>query len=231
MADMKQGPLIVIEGSDGAGKETQAKALVKELSKKYHVTYFDFPRYRESLAGELVGRGLAGEFGDFVALPAEIASLPYMLDRVSAIPKITQALSQGIVVCNRYTPSNAAYQSGKFASKKKRDTFVRWLEKLEYRELGIPKPTLVLYLHVPLAVSQELIAEKKKRAYLGGKKGRRDYHERSLSLQRSAIRQYRSLAAMRPDWIEIDCAPRGNMRSVAFIHQEILQAVRRRLKL
>ncbi|OGG47695.1 hypothetical protein A3D66_01550 [Candidatus Kaiserbacteria bacterium RIFCSPHIGHO2_02_FULL_50_9] len=228
---MKKGSLIVIEGSDGAGKKTQAKALVKELSKKHRVAYFDFPRYRESLAGALVGRALAGEFGDFVAMFPEIASLPYILDRVSAIPKITKALSRGVVVCNRYTPSNAAYQSAKFSSGRKRSAFIKWLEKLEYRELGIPRPSLVIYLHVLLAVSQKFIAEKKKRPYLNNTKWRKDYHERNPSLQRAAIRQYRSLAATRPDWIEITCAPRGKMRSVESIRKEIRQAVSRRLKL
>ena len=49
----KQGKLIVIDGTDGAGKETQAKLLVDRLSKDGHlVELIDFPRYGQKSAGE-----------------------------------------------------------------------------------------------------------------------------------------------------------------------------------
>ncbi len=221
--------LIVIEGSDGAGKETQATMLRDALSCDYPTAYFDFPRYAESLSGALVGRCLAGEFGDFVAVPPELAALPYAVDRAAARPAIEEALEKGVVICNRYTPSNLAHQSAKLPTQEDRDRFVAWLEAIEYDELGIPRPSLVCYLYVPLDIADRLTRKKKARAYLGGVEGKLDDHERNLSFLRASVDQFRRLAATKPDWVEISCAEGGEILPIGVIHAKIRAAVRDRL--
>ena len=60
---MKKGKLIVIDGSDGSGKQTQSQLLLNFLKEKsYPVKYFDFPRY-DTFYGKIVARFLSGEFG------------------------------------------------------------------------------------------------------------------------------------------------------------------------
>ena len=63
---MKQGKLIVIDGSDGSGKATQTQLLVERLRAEHiPVETMDFPRYTDNLIGKLIGEAIAGEHGDF----------------------------------------------------------------------------------------------------------------------------------------------------------------------
>ncbi len=222
---MATGNLVVIEGSDGAGKETQAKKLLEALEVSgIPATYFDFPRYKSSVAGALVGRCLKGDFGDFVQMPPQISAIPYILDRVGAIREIQDGLSRGIVLCNRYTPSNLAHQSAKLLTHEEREQYVAWLEDLEYQELGIPRPTLVVYLYVPLDISQALIASKSARGYLKGG-ATKDSHEKNLAFQQASIDQFRYLASTREDWVMVNCVEGFTLRSVESIHDEVRNVV------
>ena len=57
--------LIVIEGSDGSGKQTQSQMLVDALNQSMGSNFaqlIDFPDY-ESKTGQLVTAMLSGEFG------------------------------------------------------------------------------------------------------------------------------------------------------------------------
>lgn len=54
---MNKGNLIVIEGSDGAGKATQLGLLKDYLeAEKIPVKTIDFPRYYDSFYGKMVAR-------------------------------------------------------------------------------------------------------------------------------------------------------------------------------
>ena len=49
----KRGKFIVIDGTDGSGKATQARELVKRLRKKGRkVQTIDFPRYYKNFYGK-----------------------------------------------------------------------------------------------------------------------------------------------------------------------------------
>ncbi len=201
----KRCPLIVIDGADGSGKGTQVALLVEKLrSEGYKVALFDFPMY-ETHFGKIVGRALKGEFGDFLKLNPYIGSMPYTLDRVAAKPLLDLALLHyDFVICNRYTPSNIAYQSAKLSGKKAVD-FIEHMEKSEYDVLGLPRPDLILYLSVATSISFRLIEEKNKREYLG-KKGSRDMLEANLEYQRRVSQQYKKLAERDPkSWRVINC--------------------------
>lgn len=220
-----RGKLIVIEGGDGAGKGTQTKMLIDVF--KIHgltVSTLDFPRYEESLFGALCGRALKGEFGDFRHMSPYIASLPYTLDRASAKEKIKEHLKNGIVISNRYTPSNVAFQSTKLNGKKKKE-FITFLENAEYGEMGLPKPDLVIYLHVPMKIAHELVAKKEARSYLALKKGKRDQHEQDKKYQADVIKTYRELANERPDWVCIECTKKGKIMTPEEIHTMVFEQV------
>lgn len=218
---------IVIEGGDGAGKGTQAKLLLERLNKETKVTFFDFPQYEKTLAGKLVGRYLKGEFGDPLSLSPYIASLPYALDRATAKDEINKALEEGIVICNRYTPSNIGHQASKLPEDK-RDEFISWLEQLEYGELKIPKPTLVIYLYVPVEISSRLVEKKEARAYIGGEnmKGEKDGHEKDTEYQRKSIEVYTKMSKERNDWKLVNCVEDGRLLSIEEIHEKIVGIVK-----
>ncbi len=187
--------IFVIEGGDGSGKGTQLKLLSDVLKNKGHViAEYDFPQYEGSTFGKLCGEALKGAHGDFRNMSPYLASLPYTLDRLSAREKMVNDLKRGIVLCNRYTPSNVAYQSSKLKGVKKEE-FITFLERAEYEEFGLPKPTKVIYLYVPPKNSHALVAKKEARTYLGNKKNARDQHEKDLSFQRAVSKTYLDLAA------------------------------------
>lgn len=68
------GKLIVIEGSDASGKETQAKSLVERLNQDgYESKYYDYPNYK-SPTGLIVGFPYLGKsdiVDEFISVPAE----------------------------------------------------------------------------------------------------------------------------------------------------------------
>lgn len=217
------GKLIVIEGSDGAGKETQAKRAVSILEENHYVAYFDFPRYERSMAGALVGECLKGAYGDFRHLHPKLASLPYTLDRIGAQLDLRSKLMFGTVVCNRYTPSNAVYQAAKLSEGQLE--FIDWLEQLEYGEYDLPRPAVVIYLHVPFDFARELVRQKAGRAYLGGEQGSVDQHERDEQYQRDVIALYLETARSRDDWHSIECVKGGVLRSIDDIHEEVMERI------
>ncbi|MEK7096797.1 MAG: thymidylate kinase, partial [Patescibacteria group bacterium] len=159
------GKLIVIEGIDGSGKLTQLKLLLNYLKEKQisHVS-FDFPQYGKTFFGDFAGRFLNGEFGHFSRINPYLASFPYAADRWQVKDKLWQAINDNkLVICNRYTPSSI-YQAVK-VKPSQRKKFLDWIETLEYEVFGIPRPSLVIFLYVPLAFAQTLIAKKTKDQY------------------------------------------------------------------
>jgi len=220
---------IVIEGGDGAGKKTQADLLCRQLEcADRMVTMFDFPRYETSRIGQLIGEMLSGKHGDFRNASPYLAALPYTLDRVSVREDIRRASARGnVAVFNRYTPSNLAYQGAKLADPIARAQLIECIETIEYEELGIPKPTLVIYLAVSVDVSSELVKNKDARAYLGGKE--KDQHEADLDFQYAVANVYRELARTRKDWRIVECVRDGRMRKQEDVHGEVWRLVRQHI--
>lgn len=224
MSMKKSNKFIILEGGDGSGKGTQTKLLIEALQAEgQSVKTFDFPQYESSLFGKLCGEALKGMHGDFLGLSPYLASLPYTLDRVSARDTLNSAIKTSTVICNRYTPSNVAYQAAKLSGKAKKD-FINFLEKAEYGELGLPEPDAVIYLYVPGKVAHALVAQKETRGYLG-KKGARDVHEKSTSYQEKVIQTYLSLAKTRKNWHVVRCVERGKLLSREEIHARIRAVV------
>lgn len=221
---MVRGKLIVFEGTDGSGKGTQFTLLVDYLKSK-NIAYetMDFPRYGKSFFGDLAGRMLAGDFGGVDALPNELAVLPYACDRWLVKEELLKWLSDGkIVVSNRYTASSAVYHAAKLPSEKQYP-FIDWLYRLEQDVIGLPHEDAVLYCHVPVALSQELVGNKNARAYLKDKK--KDIYEESHAIQEAAERIYLDLATHRSGWKTIECMDGSVLRSPDAIHKDILDVL------
>lgn len=201
----KKGKFIVIDGSDGSGKKTQSDLLTKSLKDlKHKVAYYDFPQYESSLFGRMVGRYLNGEFGEADEVSPFLSSILYAGDRFQASAGIKKDLAEGkIIISNRYTQSNMAFQSAKIKSKKKKGEFLVWLEELEYGVFNIPQPDLVIYLYVPYQVSQALVDKKSARNYT---KLKRDIHEKNSDFLKRVEAEYVNLSKIYPEWRLIDCS-------------------------
>ncbi len=221
-----RGKLIVIDGTDGSGKATQAKLLVNYLKKKdCRVKYIDFPRYYSSFHGGMVGRYLKGEFGGLSEVNPYLASLTYALDRLTAKEELEDWLRAGnIVVANRYTSSNMAHQTGRI-KKSKRKEFLNWLLDMEYKVHKLPKEDIVIFLHLPARVGQKLVDKKEKRGYIS----KRDLHEASLGHLKKAENMYLELTEKFKHWVKIDCLDnKGNILPPNKIHRKIIAVLLRR---
>lgn len=211
------GKLIVLDGADGVGKTTQTKLLLEALQ-DFVLTYdFDFPRY-DSFSGAFVKECLTGSYGDFKSLSPYLASLPFTLDRISIAQYMEAVRRQGVIVCNRYTPSNIAYQAAKLNGRE-RYKFIDFLEYFEYEVFRIPRPDVVIYLSVPVEISERLLLERGEEL---------DQHEQDLDYQRRVNEVYSELSESRSDWHMINCAPSGEILSRQEIHNTIFELIQRK---
>lgn len=222
------GKLIVIEGTDSSGKATQTGLLVEHLKKEGHdVKTLDFPQY-DSFFGRHVARYLRGEYGRLDQVHPELASILFALDRFGQKEKLRKWLDDGsVVILNRYIESNMGHQGAKIADKEERLRFLEWLKELELKQLGIPKADLVLYLHVPAEISQQIIKNREKKGYLKGKG--RDIHEKDIDYQARCVQTYLELCEHFVHWHKITCTSKGKLISIEAIHERVWEIVRKEL--
>jgi dTMP kinase len=221
----QKGKLIVIDGTDGSGKGTQVALLLKRLKKEGHKTYLvDFPQYGKKSAGP-VEELLNGKYG---MLNPYQGSLLYAVDRLDASFGIHKALAEGrVVIANRYTTANAGHQGAKINSRAARKKFFVWLEELEFKLIGLPRPNLTLILHVPAKVAYKLIGQKDKstRTYIKGKK--RDFAEKDKQHLKRAEETYLEIAKLFPKTELVECAPDNKLLSIEQIHELVWQRIKK----
>ena len=217
----KHGPLIVLEGTDGSGKATQADLLYKHfLAKGLSSRKISFPCY-DSPSSALVKMYLAGEFGQHQSdLNPFAASTFYAVDRYASFQTDWKEdyLAGSIIVADRYTTSNAVHQSVSFEGEA-REEYLNWLYTFEYQRMGIPAPDLVLFLDVPTDITAKLRAKREKDTNTHA-----DIHERDLEYMRHC-RQVANEIADSQGWIKVNCAENGEMRSIAAISTDIINIV------
>ncbi|MBD3204080.1 dTMP kinase [Candidatus Woesearchaeota archaeon] len=223
-----EGKLIVIEGNDSSGKQTQTDLLIKQLSAKgFKVKEADFPQYYTSHFGELIAKYLRGELGDIKHISPYFSTLLYAQDRFEAKKKLRNWLKKGnIVISNRYVPSNKAYGAARLTSKKEQSEFIAWIDTLEYKINKIPRPDLIVYLKVPLQIAQDWITTKKKRDYLKGEE--KDIHEKNLNYLKNVEKIYDSLSE-NENWAEIDCIKQGRILNEQEIHKKVWKVIKNRI--
>ena len=224
---MIKGKLIVIDGTDGSGKATQTTLLVKRLKKDgYKVKTIDFPRYYKNFFGQLIGECLSGSCGDFIKTDPHIASVLYAADRFESAKEIKQWLALGgVVIADRYVSSNQIHQGSKIADPKQRGEFLRWLDKMEYGIFGSPKPDLIVFLDVPIQISQRLLKlkdAKVKKRYL---KGKNDLAEKNRSHLEDSRSSAIDLVKRSNHWKKIDCTEAGRILPKESIHHLVYNEV------
>ena len=152
---MNKGKLIVLEGIDGSGKSAQFRRLCARLEKDgIDYNHIVFPRYDQD-SSALIRMYLAGEFGTHPDdVNAYAASSFYAVDRYSSFKKYWQKdyLGGSVIVCDRYTTSNAIYQMCKL-KKSLWDEYLTWLYDYEYNKLELPRPDAVIYLDVDIKIN------------------------------------------------------------------------------
>lgn len=229
----KRGKLIVIDGTDGSGKSTQTSLLMDRLIKDgYNVRVVDFPEYYKNFFGAFIGHCLSEQYYNWINIHPKIASVMYAADRWESKEKIEKWLKKGyVVIANRYVSSNQIHQGGKIKNIGKRKDFLRWLDDMEHRVFGIPRPDVIFYLSLPIELVLKLLRDressKMKRAYLEKKK---DVHESDVDFMKNSINSALWLADNYPNWEKIKCSEKGKILSREIIHEEVYKKVKKVLK-
>lgn len=214
---MSKGKLIVIEGTDCSGKQTQTEALVENLKKLGNKAIsFSFPNYA-SPTGEIIGEYYLGKNANSLFkegienVDPKISSLYYAADRVYNINVIKKYLENDyIVILNRYVESNMAFQGGKIKDIKKRHMMYEWLDNLEFVLLDLPRPDMVLFLYLPY---EQVCILKKSRG--------KAVNENILHMAEIAYFELSNIY----DYKKIKCIKDNKLRSIDDIANEILRKV------
>jgi dTMP kinase len=200
--------LFVIEGVDGAGKSTQIKLLRDFFTGKgYDCEYMHFPRTETPYFGELIARFLRGEFGSLDQVDPYLVAMLYAGDRKDASLMISDWLSHDkIVLLDRYTYSNIAYQCAKLGKASDQVKLMQWILALEFDHFAIPQPGLNIFLDVPFAFAENNLTSARTgndRHYLNGS---RDIHEESMIFQKNVRDIYLNVARSDNRLAVIDCS-------------------------
>ncbi len=224
---MGKGKLIVLDGLDGCGKSTQFEAIQQVLRKQgTPIKAISFPVYEKPSAA-LVKLYLDGAFSDTPdGVNAYAASSFYAVDRYANYRlDWGEAYHNGSwILASRYTTSNAIHQMSKLPQSQW-DGFLAWLEDYEYEKLGLPRPDLVLFLSLPLELSQKLLMKR-----YDGDKTKQDIHEADLDYLKQC-----SLAAAyageKLGWHMIPCSDGKTLYPIETIRNMLLKEITQSLPL
>jgi dTMP kinase len=170
--------LIVFEGLDQSGKQTQAELLRDWLKKEGHrARLVSFPDYGTSI-GEEIARALQGErdYGP------EVMQLLYVANRYERKPDLQRWIDGGLIlVCDRYLASSIAYGEAPGLDP-------LWLAEIQ-KFLPRPSLTFMLDIEPETAVQRKAVD--------------RDRYERDLEMQMRVRDSYRRQAAAE-QWVVLD---------------------------
>ncbi len=217
--------LIIIEGLDGSGKSTQVQ-LLENYFNKNEINYrkIKLPDY-DSPSSTLVKMYLGGEFGKAAAdVNAYAASAFYAVDRFASY-----RLNWGkdyengtLILADRYATSNSIYQMEKIPESEW-DVYLDWSADFEYGKIGIPKPDAVIYLDMPVEISQKLMTER-----YNGDEGKKDVHEVNVSFLEKC-RKSALYTAEKQGWKVVACSDGVNPLPIEQIHKRIVEIVEEEL--
>ena len=214
------GKLIVIDGLDGSGKTTQFDIIREKLSGTKRVKAISFPDY-DNPSSALVKMYLGGELSkDADGVNAYAASSFYAVDRYASYKMFWEENYKNgdLVLASRYVSSNAIHQMVKL-DESEWDGYLKWLSDYEYGKLGLPVPNLVIFLDMPVEISQKLMSER-----YGGDESKKDIHEANVKYLQ-ACRKSALYAAERLGWKIVDCSADGIPLTVEEINGKLLQLI------
>ena len=172
------GLLIVFEGLDQSGKQTQAERLKGEVERRGRASVLlDFPSYDTHIGGE-IGAALQGarDYGP------DVMQLLYVANRFEKKPQIDGLLAAGaVVICDRYLASSIAYGEAHGLD-------AAWLHDIQRH---LPPPDLTILLDI----APETAA--------GRKTSNRARFERDLEMLSRVRESYRAQAKA-PRWLRLD---------------------------
>lgn len=220
------GRLIVIEGTDSSGKETQTNLLYNRLSELVSCKRISFPNYN-SEASAPVKMYLAGKFGDDAnsVNPYAISTM-YAVDRYASFKEDWERdyNNECLIISDRYATSNIIHQASKLKDGDK-DNYIKWLEDLEYNKMKLPKPNIVIFLNMPPDKANKLMENRNNKITGECKK---DIHEKDEEYLAKSHKNACEISS-KLGWMEVSCVDGDRIRSIEEIHEEIYTKVTSKL--
>lgn len=220
-----ENTLIVIEGLDGSGKSTQVELLKEKLiNDNFPVKQIKLPDYDDK-SSTLVKMYLTGEFGkkaDDVNIYA--ASSFYAVDRFASYKRHWKEdyNSGTVIIADRYTTSNAVHQTVKLPEAEW-DEYLSWLTDYEYNKMQIPEPSAVIFLDMPVDISQRLMTMR-----YGGNEGKKDIHEADVAYLKKCHKAA-LFAAEKFGWSVIKCSDGENPLPIEEISEKIYDEILKKI--
>ncbi len=170
--------LIVLEGADGTGKNTQRKLLEEHLSGRgLKVRYRHYPDYDNEY-----GKLLKGYLDMERELDVKEQFLLYIIDIVKDSKEVAKEMEEGYIeIMDRYYFSTVAYQSA--------NGFGYENAKQIIGMLGLRKPDIAFHIDMPVEVSME----RKERQKVIDENSKSDRHEADASLQEKVRKYYKRM--------------------------------------
>ena len=225
-----KGKLIVIEGTDCSGKETQSNLLIEKLKNDgVRIEKFSFPNYN-SPTGRIIGGPYLGKryicdgwFPEGAPnVDPKVSALYYAADRLYNIDKIKFLLENGVnVILDRYVYSNMAHQGGKLDSESDRNSMYDWLDNLEFNLLELPKPDISVFLHMPFEFS--LILKKNREEDM-------DQNEKDKNHLINAENAFIELAK-KYDFYTIQCNDGDRIKTIEEINEDLYNYVSNKIRM
>ena len=211
--------IIVIEGTDCSGKETQSKLIEEKLKKEgKKVLRISFPAYDSPtgkiIEGPYLGKSMNTYFDEGpTQVDPKVISMYYAADRLYNLKDIDENLDY--IIFDRYVESNMAHQGSKIDNIEERKELYNFINELEYKLLKLPKPDITIFLHVPYEYVKKL---KENRKQL-------DEHEKDDKFSKKSIDTYLELTNLY-NWNKIECIKDNNLRSIEDINEEIMNIIK-----
>jgi len=220
--------LFVIEGLDGSGKSTQLDLLKNFLRDRgYSYEYLHFPRTEAPYFGELIARFLRGEFGNLPDVDPYLVAILYAGDRRDASLRIRDWLDDGkVVLLDRYTYSNVAYQCAKIDDPSQQQRLMEWILNLEFKHFGIPRPDVNFFLDVPFEFTELKLSSLRSGDDRGYLNGNIDIHEKNLEFQKKVRGIYLKMSQSDQHLVTVNCCDQyGKMKSPREISELIISMI------
>jgi len=223
---MERGKLILIEGTDCSGKETQSNKLVEFLnSQGIEVVKFAFPAY-DSPTGKIVGGPYLGK--DYIcdgwfpegapSVSPKVSAQYYGADFLYHLDEMNKALDSGKwIILDRYFYSTFAHQGGKERDRQKRLEMYDWFKRYFIDLLELPDPDFKIFLHMPYECS--LILKQ-------GREEAADQNEKDENHLRNAESAYVEMADLF-GFETIMCGEGDIPKSKDEIHEEVVKVLKK----
>lgn len=217
----KKGLLLVNEGPDGSGKETQTRLLCEYLQQHgYTIQKIAFPTYGEDPVADLIKYMLHETKEDWNTRDWRSKAVLYASNRLKFLPKLRELLAVPgqVVICDRFVSSNQAHMGALGDDYEERKKRYEWVDKLEFEMMELPRPDIVLLHTMPSAIREELLHKREH--------GNPDAHEGNSNYLDKVEKSYYELMELYPGvWQHVSADFNGVLQKPEEVHARVVEAL------